>query len=220
MRQLAQTLAPTAADPGCRYLLYSPAGAGTHNPASTARRWPLVLFLHGSGERGDNLDLVAVHGPPKLIEAGHDYPCFVASPQCPDGGIWSPALLLRLLDDLESRLPVDRARVCVTGISMGGYGTWEIARTAPQRFAAIAPICGGAPPLWSWVLKGLPIWAFHGDKDSVVPVEQSKDIIDWMIREKAEPPPRLTIYKGVGHDSWTETYNNPKLFEWLLSHKH
>lgn len=206
---------------GYRYLLYTPPGAATQNAASTTQRWPLVLFLHGAGERGDDINLVTVHGPPKLIERGQDYPCFVVSPQCPAGNssIWTPGTLLCLLDDLEARLPIDRSRVCVTGISMGGYGTFELARTAPNRFAAIAPVCGGAPPIWAWVLQGLPIWAFHGDADTVVPVGQTRDVIDWLHRVKANPAPKLTIYPGVGHDSWTATYNNPELFKWMLAQK-
>ena len=111
--------------------------------AEPSKRWPLVLFLHGAGERGTNLNAVAVHGPPKLVAAGREFPFILASPQCPSGQVWNPTTLLALLDELQASLPVDGRRVYVTGLSMGGYGTWELAVKHPERFAAVAPICGG-----------------------------------------------------------------------------
>lgn len=218
MRQAVKTLRATAVQPGCRYLLYTPDMAPDAAQAPP-RPWPLLLFLHGAGERGTDIQRVAIHGPPMLAETGQDLPFAILSPQCPANEIWSMPVLLALLDHAQRTLPIDPERVYVTGLSMGGYGTWELARTAPHRFAAVVPICGGAPPLWSWALGGLPIWAFHGSEDTVVPPSQSREIVDWFVKYKIKPTPKLTIYKNVAHNSWTRTYGNPRVFEWMLQHR-
>lgn len=179
--------------------------------------WPLMLFLHGSGERGSDLNLVKVHGPPKLIAGGREFPFIVVSPQCPANQRWEPIELMVLLDEIESKYRVDRDRVYVTGLSMGGFGTWELAVHAPDRFAAIAPICGGGETFGLKQISHLPVWAFHGAKDNVVPVERSKVMIEELKRVGGNP--KLTIYPDADHDSWTQAYNNPELYKWLLSRK-
>ena len=193
------------------YLLYLPKDYDEKDS------WPLVLFLHGAGERGDDLELVKKHGPPKMIANGHEFPFIVASPQCKKDQRWEPLPLLALITDLESRYHVDPNRIYVTGLSMGGFGTWSLASFAPHKFAAIVPICGGGERWYARQLSHLPIWAFHGTADQAVPVERTKDMIEALKRTGGEP--KLTLYEGVGHDSWTQTYENPKLYEWLLSHK-
>ncbi|MCC7425165.1 MAG: alpha/beta fold hydrolase [Planctomycetaceae bacterium] len=180
-------------------------------------KWPLLLFLHGSGERGTDLNLVKKHGPPKLIAAGKEFPFIVVSPQCPDEMQWEPTELVALLDDLAKRYKVDPDRVCVTGLSMGGFGTWRLAAYAPQRFAAIAPVCGGGEIYWARRIAPIPVWAFHGAKDVGVPLARSQSMIDALVKEKATP--KLTVYPEAGHDSWTETYNNPQFYEWLLEQR-
>lgn len=194
------------------YLLYLPPGYEKQD------KWPLVLFLHGAGERGDNLDKLKLHGPPKLVDKGKQFPFIIVSPQCPNGHWWNNELipLTALLDDIESKYKVDRDRVYLTGLSMGGFGTWALAAYTPDRFAAILPICGGGEPLLARVLKTMPVWAFHGGKDPVVPVKRSQDLID---AKKSNTEAKLTIYPDAGHDSWTATYDNPEIYEWLLSHK-
>lgn len=190
------------------YLLYLPDNYQERDA------WPLLLFLHGSGERGDDLELVKKHGPPKLIEAGKQFPFIVVSPQCPKNRRWEPIELVALLDDLEAEHKVDSQRIYVTGLSMGGFGTWELASYAPDRLAAIAPICGGGEKYWARQFSRLPVWAFHGAKDTAVPPERSQRMIDELKKLGAEP--KLTIYPEAGHDSWTESYENPQLYEWLL----
>ncbi|MCA9247710.1 MAG: prolyl oligopeptidase family serine peptidase [Planctomycetales bacterium] len=180
-------------------------------------KWPLLLFLHGSGERGDDLDKVKIHGPPKLIAAGQELPMIVVSPQCPSGQRWQSVTLLALLDDVAKRYKVDPDRVYVTGLSMGGFGTWGLAADAPDRFAAIAPICGGGEVYWAKQIAHLPIWAFHGAKDRAVPVERSEQMIEAV--RKAGGEPQLTIYPEAGHDAWTETYENDDFYAWLLRQK-
>lgn len=193
------------------YLLYLP------KDYDQRESWPLLVFLHGGGERGDDLELVKTHGPPKLIAAGKEFPFIVVSPQCPKDKTWEPLELIALLDDLTKRFKVDPDRICVTGLSMGGFGAWRLAAHAPDRLAAIAPICGGGETYWTRHMAHLPVWAFHGAKDSGVPVERSQAMIDGLKKEGGEP--KLTIYPNAEHDSWTETYNNPALYEWLLTQK-
>lgn len=181
------------------------------------KSWPLVLFLHGAGERGDDLELVKKHGPPKLIAEGKDFPFIVVSPQCPKGRWWEPVELVALLDEISNKYEVDADRIYVTGLSMGGFGTWRLAFHAPDKLAAIAPICGGGEKYWTKQFAHLPVWAFHGAKDPVVPVERSQAMIEELKNNGGNP--KLTIYPEAGHDSWTETYNNPKFYEWLLEQK-
>ncbi|MCP4782386.1 MAG: prolyl oligopeptidase family serine peptidase [Fuerstiella sp.] len=188
-------------------------------PNDYARResWPLVLFLHGAGERGDDLELVRKHGPPKLIGEGKDFPFIVVSPQCPKDVWWEPIELTALLDDVISKHKVDEDRVYVTGLSMGGFGTWRLAAFTPQRFAAIAPICGGGEAYWARRFPHLATWAFHGAKDTAVPLERSQEMVDALTEKGGQP--RLTVYPEAGHDSWTATYSNSEFYEWLLAQK-
>lgn len=179
--------------------------------------WPLLLFLHGAGERGDDLELVKVHGPPKLISQGKQFPFIVVSPQCPKDRWWEPIELLALLDEVSSKYKVDADHISVTGLSMGGFGSWRLAFHAPNRFAAIAPICGGGEKYWAKQFAHLPVWAFHGVKDTGVPLERSQIMIDELKKHGATP--KLTVYPEAGHDSWTETYDNPELYKWLLEQR-
>jgi predicted peptidase len=200
------------------YLLFLPRGYD----ANADKRWPLILFLHGAGERGTNLWLVAKHGPPKIDTAETNFPFIVVSPQCPEGKIWSNDLLLALLDDVENKYAVDTHRVYLTGLSMGGFGTWSLGLSHPEKFAAIAPICGGGEfitPLLADKAKlaSLPVWAFHGAKDPVVPVEESERMVA-LLKKHGVTEVKFTAYPEAQHDCWTETYANPELFEWFLKH--
>jgi predicted peptidase len=193
------------------YLLYLPEGYD----AQGEKRWPMILFLHGAGESGEDLSKVKIHGIPKLVETGKDFPFVVVSPQSPRGG-WSSDNLSALLDDVISKNKVDKERIYLTGLSMGGFGTWSLATAHPERFAAIAPICGGGNPARADRLKGLPIWAFHGAKDDVVPLSASESMIKAL--KAIGENPKFTVYPEAKHDSWTETYDNPELYTWFLEH--
>jgi predicted peptidase len=193
------------------YLLYLPDGY------EERESWPLLVFLHGSGERGSDLELVKKHGPPKLIDAGRKFPFIVVSPQCPTGRTWESLPLVALLNELEQQYKVDPDRVYVTGLSMGGTGTWRLASVAAERLAAIAPICGRGETFLAGNLAKLPIWVFHGDQDSSVPLENSAEMVE-AVREMGGTV-EFTVYPGVGHDSWTRTYENPEFYEWLLAQK-
>jgi predicted peptidase len=197
----------------CDYLLFLPEDYGKKR-----QRWPLMVFLHGAGERGSDLNKVKVHGPPKIVKNRKDFPFIVVSPQCPEGDWWTEKVevLINLVDDIAARYKVDKKRIYLTGLSMGGYGTWALASAYPERFAAIAPICGGGSRIMSLRLKDIPIWVFHGAKDRVVPLEESEEMVN-AIRKRGGDV-KFTIYPDAGHDSWTESYNNQELYDWFLEH--
>lgn len=182
--------------------------------------YPLLLFLHGAGERGDDPKKVTVHGPPKIVgtDAAADWPFITVSPQCPAGKYWSPAILFLLLDEIEKEYPVDKDRVYVTGLSMGGFGTWMLLNEAPKRFAAAAPICGGGNTDWAPTLKDIPIWVFHGGADAVVKPQLSTDLVE-AIKIAGGEKIKLTIYPEVGHNSWDNAYSDQDLWKWFLEHK-
>jgi predicted peptidase len=212
--QTAQSFVRTLAKPvSGKFLLYLPETYGRNRQ----QRWPLILFLHGMGERGDNLELVKKHGPPKLVASGKQFPFIIVSPQCPTNGWWSTATLNGLLDGVTEKYAVDADRVYLTGLSMGGFGAWSLAMEQPERFAAFAPICGGGDPKRADRIKHIPVWVFHGGKDQTVPIQRSQDMVDALKALGADV--QFTIYPEAGHDSWTATYDNPKLYEWFLQHK-
>jgi predicted peptidase len=194
--------------------------------AKDARCWPLMLFLHGAGERGNNVGQVAVHGPLKLINAGRDLPFIIIAPQCPSGQLWSNDSLLQLLDHATKTFKADERRVYLVGLSMGGYGAWKLGFCHPEKFAAIVPISGGGDlldiilvnPEHAEALKTLPVWAFHGAKDPLVPVNESQRTVDFL-RRYGDHDVKLTIYPKAQHDAWTKAFNNPELYTWLLQHE-
>ena len=194
-----------------KYLLYLPPDYA-HQQA-----WPLMLFLHGAGERGDNLEALKQHGPPKLIEAGRDFPFIVVAPQCPRDRWWEPFELAALLDEITDKYKVDPDRIYLTGLSMGGFGTWALAAYQPKRFAALVPICGGGDPTTTRRFSSVPTWAFHGAKDQTVPLARSQAMVDAL--RKNGSPVRFTIYPDADHDSWTRTYANPELYDGLHQQK-
>jgi predicted peptidase len=193
------------------YLLYLP------KDYEQKSSWPLMLFLHGAGERGNDLDLVKKHGPPKLIAAGKEFPFIVASPQCGKDRWWEPLELAALLDDLVEKYKVDKDRIYLTGLSMGGFGTWSLAAYQPDRFAAIVPICGGGEAMSAKRIAHIPAWVFHGGKDPAVPLDRSQKMVDAL--KKTGSAVKFTIYPDAGHDSWSERYANPELYQWLLEQK-
>lgn len=195
------------------YLLYLPKDYGKEK----SKRWPLILFLHGAGEGGTDLNRVKAHGPPKLVAQGKEMPFIIVSPQSPPDTWWDPEMLNTVLDEVIKRHAVDEDRVYLTGYSMGGYGAWTMASMYSERFAAMAPICGWGEPRRTFPMRNIPTWVFHGAKDEAVPLSESQEMVDALKRLNADV--KFTVYPEAGHDSWTETYNNPALYEWFLSHK-
>jgi predicted esterase len=191
------------------YLLYVP------KTVPKSGKHPLMLFLHGSGERGANLNMLKKNGPPSFLDSTSNFPFIVVSPQCPANRNWDTQNLLALLDHIEATLPVDKQRIYVTGLSMGGFGTWALAQAAPERFAAIAPICGGGNLERLCIMRDVPVWAFHGAKDNVVPSDESQRLVDQLKKFGSEV--KFTLYPDAAHNSWTEAYKNQELYTWLLS---
>ena len=212
---------------GSRYLISRPA----NYIAEAERKYPLILFLHGAGERGDDIWKASIHGPSKYAAQNPDFPFILVTPQCPAGQVWTSENLLELLAEVIAKNCVDETRIYLTGLSMGGYGTWNLGLAYPEKFAAIAPICGGGErirvllaarglsgPAKQQSLVTLPVWAFHGAKDNVVPIEESERMIKLLKEAKCEQV-KFTVYPEAQHDSWTETYNNPELYAWFLKHE-
>ncbi len=209
------------------YLLFLPKGYD----ANSDKKWPLMLFLHGAGERGTNAWRVDIHGPSKYILEHPEFPFIMVSPLCPENQIWSNEVLVELLDQVIASHKVDTQRVYLTGLSMGGYGTWSLALAYPEKFAAVIPICGGGDSLpihlartgyttaaKKEAMKSLPIWAFHGGKDTVVPPDDSEHMVK-ALKLLGVKEVKLTIYPEAQHNSWAQTYSNPEIYEWLLKHQ-
>jgi predicted peptidase len=198
---------------------------------------PVILFLHGAGERGSNNVAQLKHGVASILSYSErrNEPVVVIVPQCPTGKKWvevdwsapthtmpeqassSMALALQALDEAIAKLPVDPKRVYVTGISMGGYGTWDVIARRAAFFAAAMPVCGGGDPASAPKFKDLPIWVFHGDADKAVPVARSRAMMEAL--KAAGGSPKYTEYPGVGHDSWTQTYASDDVLAWLFAQK-
>jgi poly(3-hydroxybutyrate) depolymerase len=195
-----------------RFLLYLPRGF-----ADGGRKWPLMIFLHGSGEAGSDPAKVKVNGPPMIAEGRDDFPFILVSPQAADESGFDVRALDALLDQVLARLPVDPDRVYLTGLSMGGYDTWRWGSERPGRFAAIAPVCGSGDVQRACRLKSVPVWAFHGAKDDVVPIGPDQAMVDAV--RACGGDALFTIYPEGNHNAWTETYANPKLYEWLLGQR-
>lgn len=204
-----------------KYIVHLPEGYD----ADPNKKWPVILFLHGAGERGTDVQKVTVHGPPKLRKQGQDLPFIIVSPQCPTDETWQSEALLGLLDHVLEAHRADPQRVYLTGLSMGGFGSWGLLARHPDRFAAVAPICGGGQIIDILLggsrasrLREIPVWAFHGAKDNVVLPEESERMVQ-ALKRIGNSNVKLTVYPEANHDSWTETYDNPKFYEWLLLHK-
>jgi len=215
--QTAQTFKHTinGTEHSLGYLLYLPKGFD----AKKDQKWPVLLFLHGSGERGSDINKVKAHGPPKIVGTGHDkdLPFIIISPQCPEKQWWNAQLLVALIDEVVKNHHGDTDRIYCTGLSMGGFGTWDLCTKYPEKFAAAVPICGSGNPAVAAKMKDIPTWVFHGDKDTAVKIEGSQKMVDAL--KAAGGDVQFTIYPGVGHDSWTKTYDNPELYKWLLKQK-
>lgn len=181
------------------------------------KKWPVILFLHGSGERGYDLKLLARQPLVQGIGKRKDFPFILIAPQVSPGEWWSIPELDDLLDSLPSKYRIDTDRIYLTGLSMGGFATWSYLAAEPERFAAAAPICGGGDPADAARFKDVPIWVFHGEADDAVPIQRSQEMVDAL--KKLGSDVQYTTYPGVDHFSWIPTYKNPELFKWLLEQK-
>ena len=195
-----------------KYLIRYPKGY------KEGEKYPIILFLHGAGTRGDNISVLENNCVFSITEKYESFPFIMIAPQC-NLNTWFDHFetLRRFVRMIAESGFSDEARIYVMGNSMGGYATWQLATSMPEYFAAAVPICGGGMYWNAARLVNLPVWAFHGEDDSVVFCEESKKMVDALIRAGGEA--KLTLYPNTNHDSWTATYKNPEVFEWLLSKK-
>jgi predicted peptidase len=200
-------------------------------------RYPLVLFFHGAGERGTNNTAQLVHGTKLFLkpDVRSQFPCIVVAPQCPGEQQWvdmpwaadsgrqpekpsaTMALALAILDSVEKEWSIDPDRLYLTGISMGGFATWDLITRYPERFAAAAPICGGGDPAKAGAATRVPVWAFHSDDDTTVKVKRSREMVEGM--RKAGGKPRYVEYSGLGHNCWDKAYSEPELLPWMFAQR-
>jgi predicted peptidase len=200
-------------DKEIKYVLFVPQG---YNPE---KEYPLILFLHGSGESGTDGKKQAAVGLGKAVkERAKTFPAIVVFPQSQKGG-WGAGSAegkraLAIVEAVSKDYKVDSKRLYLTGLSMGGFGSWSFVAAQPEKWAAVVPVCGGGDPKTAAKFKDVPLWAFHGDKDTAVPVSRTRDMIDAL--KKAGGEPKYTEYPDVGHNSWDKAYATEELYEWLF----
>lgn len=197
------------------YYLYYP----EEYEVNEEEKFPLLLFLHGGGESGDSLVKVKRNGPPKLLARGKKFPFLILAPQNPHKKMWwDTRALVQLLDTIVENNRVDKKRIYLTGLSRGGWAAWEMAVQYPEKFAALAVVCGMTPvPYASWLDKNMPIWVFHGEEDQSIPISESENMVKALKTMGYDV--RFTRYPGVGHDSWNKAYNTEELYEWFMQQR-
>lgn len=201
------------------------------------KQYPLILFLHGSGQRGTDNKAQLKHSVAEILKGAAEVrePVYLIAPQCPPGRWWSeptegrhglkdaggkdPLMeaVLALVEETAVKHPIDRKRIYITGISMGGFGTWDMLARSPQTWAAAIPVCGGGDPKTAVKFKDIPIRIFHGDPDNVVPTKSSELMAEAL--NKAGSKAELTLFPGVGHNSWTPTYQDREVIKWLFAQR-
>ena len=188
-------------------------------PQNTKKPVPLIVFLHGSGERGTDVNIVKNHSPFTYKNLINE-PVAILAPQCPPELWWDTATIYDLIKDIQAKYKIDASRIYLTGLSMGGWGTWKLANEHPEMFAAVATVCA---PSDRWMeatiqrYKGLPIKIFHGGNDDIVSPQNSIDM--YQALKKVNPDVTITIFPDDNHNSWDSTYSDPKLYEWMLSQR-
>ncbi len=181
---------------------------------------PMIVFLHGAGERGDDLELLKVHGIPKLFTKNEDHGglrVITVSPQCAQERTWYDFKwdVISLIDEVADKYNVDKSKIALCGISMGGFGTWEIALQIPEKFSKIAPICGGGMSWRAWYLRNTPIRVYHGGRDDIVPLCMSETMVNAIRLQGGNV--EFTVYDDLGHDCWTRAFEQTDLVPWLAN---
>lgn len=193
------------------YLCYTP------KDYNKEQKYPLLLFLHGAGERGNDISLVGQYGFFKQAAEGKEFPFVMVGPQCPFDQYWGNHLesLNDFLDEIIEKYNIDEKRVYISGLSMGGTGTWHLLMAYPERFAAAAPICGTGVYWYAVRIANKPIWVFHGDQDNIVPIKESYSMVEALKLRGNNP--KFTVFEGVGHNAWDFAYTD-ELVDWLMKH--
>ncbi|MRH99126.1 prolyl oligopeptidase family serine peptidase [Kriegella sp. EG-1] len=196
------------------YLYYPEAYESSENEV-----FPILLFLHGGGESGGEIEEIKSNGPPKLIAEGNEFPFLILAPQNPHvKKWWNTEALIKLLDEVVANNRVDKKRIYLTGLSRGGGAAWELAVQYPEKFAALAVVCGMAPlPYANWLDKDMPIWVFHGTDDKSIPFSESEDMVKKL--KAIGHNIKFTAYEGVGHNSWEKAYTTNELYEWFVKQR-
>ncbi|QIP17131.1 prolyl oligopeptidase family serine peptidase [Spirosoma aureum] len=192
------------------YLLYLP-----NDYAATKASYPLIIYLHGGSQRGNDLMKLKTYGLPQQVDKGKDFQFIIASPQCPDGKFWSTDNWFEpLYDELTTKYSIDPKRVYLTGISIGGYGTWQTAVAYPDKFAAIVPLCGGCDDSTQvCTIKHIPIWTFHGTADNVIPINETEQLVKRL--EQCGGRVKFTRLEKEGHGI-QYLYEEKSIYDWLL----
>jgi predicted peptidase len=200
-------------------------------------QFPLVIFLHGAGERGSDNEVQIKHIQELFTDSRNrgKYPCYVVAPQCPKKQLWADfegsganvaisdkptrpmEMVIQLIEQISKEFPIDQSRIYITGVSMGGYGTWDLIARYPNKFAAAVPVCGGGSPASAPDIKHIPIWAFHGARDRIVAPNESRKMIKAI--QDAGGLPGYTEYPDIEHNSWVHAYKEPHLIHWLFKQK-
>jgi predicted peptidase len=192
------------------YLIHLPEGYDSREI------WPLIVYLHGAGGKGDYLEMLKAHGLPEVVESRHDFPFVVVSPQCPSDQEWSLPLLSIFLDHVAEGYRIDSDRIYLTGIGEGAGAAWRWAAKEPEKFAALAPVCGPGNPHEVCKLRDVPVWTFHGARDRLVPFSETQSMV--LALKLCGGNVNFTIYPEADHDSWSKAYNDPELYSWFLEH--
>lgn len=214
--QLIEDRLETVVTEDLRYYLYFP----ENYESKVDEKFPLLLFLHGGGEAGvDSLGILKENGPPKLIAQGKQFPFLILAPQNPHKKKWwNTTSVVQLLDTIIENNRVDKTRIYLTGLSRGGGAAWELAVQYPDKFAAMAVVCGMAPlPYAAWIDKNMPIWVFHGEDDKSIPFSESENMVNKLKGMGYDV--KFTRYPGVGHNSWVKAYDTEELYEWFVRQK-
>lgn len=213
--QLVEGELNTTVSETLRYYLYYPEAYGELENES----FPLLLFLHGGGESGQDLAALKTNGPPKLLAEGKQFPFLVLAPQHPHPKKWwNIRAVMALLEKVIEENRVDPKRIYLTGLSRGGSAAWELAVQYPDTFAAMMVVCGMTPvPYAHWIDKKMPIWVFHGALDPVIPIEHSEKMVA-RLKEMGYPV-RFTRYEDVGHNAWERAYTTDAVYEWFMEQK-
>ncbi|MEY8020052.1 PHB depolymerase family esterase [Muriicola sp. SD30] len=214
-KQLIEGEEETLIRENLQYYLYFPK---TYE-ADEGKLFPMLLFLHGGGESGDSLAVLKKNGPPKMLAEGKQFPFMVLAPQNPHKKQWwNVRAVMKLLDTVMTQYRIDPKRIYLSGLSRGGSAAWEMAVQYPDRFAALAVVCGMAPvPYASWINKDLPIWVFHGTEDRSIPFSESEAMVAALKQMGYDVT--FTVYEGVGHDSWIQAYQTEALYDWMMKQK-
>jgi predicted peptidase len=198
--------------PHYHYLIYTPDG---YDSIQT-KNWPLIIYLHGKSAGGSNLNKLKRYGIPFFIDRGMKFNAIVASPQCPSGKNWTTDKWFDpFYKELCSKYHIDSTRIYLTGMSMGGFGTWDLGIKFPNRFATLMPLCGGGKPQEVCAIKDVPVWVFHGDRDAKVPIRRSDEMVKAL--RQCGGNPRYTVLKGKGHDIHRQ-FADPALYEWMMQY--